>query len=198
MVPGHWSEYRKCAHFLAKFFFVREFFLQSTTAPWFWRATEDVLINFPLLPGFIRSLNRRCDALGNEVYMGNCISLGRPYVPFMQGGSGYLMSHRAVGRDAPFSRYFVLHSRNEDDPYVGWFVLTMLTVTASETTSHRFIGYKLTINETNALLNKDFSKFPPCPNQRRFWNEPDGCSWFVKPIRGSYSSISRSPISAKS
>jgi hypothetical protein len=115
--------------------------------------------------------------------MGNCISLGRPYLPFMQGGSGYLMSRRAVERLTPFSRYFVLHSAHEEDQYIGRFLLTMLNVTASEMTSHRFIGYQFTANETEALLNNDFSKFPPCPSWQKFSRNPGGCSWFVKPIR---------------
>jgi hypothetical protein len=185
MTLGHWNHSRKGAELLAKFFFSLNFFLANTTAAWFWRGTDDVVINFQALPLFIAGLLARYDASREAVYAGNCIhgQSGPLNSPFMQGGAGYLMSRCACERLVPYAQTLMLESFFEEDQYLGQFLVNTLGVQPWDMTSSHFIGYHFTENEMVAIISGNYSALPKCPVITASPMDKQLCRRFLRPLK---------------
>jgi hypothetical protein len=183
MTEGGYRDDPKSAELIAKFFFAVEYFLVATSAEWFWRGTDDVVINFPLLQPLINALNTRYDPLRELVFLGNCIHGGRDRPAFLQGGSGYLLSRSACEQLAPYAQHFALYARGQEDQYFGDFLRTHFGVTGQPMTSYNYLGYAMSEDEGEALLRQDYQMFMKCPEVRKLAQPTDICRRDVAPLQ---------------
>jgi hypothetical protein len=161
-----------------KFFFSLRFFLENTTARWFYRATDDTIINFAKLGRFLSGVEMEHDPLTELVFLGNCVSNGR--LSFPQGGSGYLISRRGAEILAPLTRTFVSAMWVPEDIAFEPF-LQSLNVTMPSVTSPFFCGHTFGRENLLRIQRGQWWRFPKCPPQQgrsaRF------CQPFLSPIR---------------
>jgi hypothetical protein len=183
VVAGHMAPDRKSAELLAKFFFAMAFFLAHTAEPWMWRGTDDVLINFPRLPGLIADLNRRYRPLDEAVFQGHCIIYLPVNPPFMQGGSGYLLSRFACQYLVPAVNYIAANAIPPEDQYIGRFLVDIFKVMPWRMTNHRFMGFEFEEEERGWIMDRNFSYLPVCPTLPPRVQPGSMCLRFVAPIR---------------
>jgi hypothetical protein len=154
-----WMGGRKSPDLFANFFFAVNFFLESTTDRWLYRATDDALVNFRGLRGYIEELDGAHDPLREFVALGNCLVVPEVRFPYLQGGAGYLLSRSACAGLAPMAEKIVAHGFYTEDAAFGG-VLRDLNVT--DITSDRFLGYSILKGQKRALF-KNWNFLPGCP-----------------------------------
>jgi hypothetical protein len=184
MTIGGWRSNPKGAQLLAKFFFSLNFFLANTTANWFWRGTDDVIINFPLLRGVITELGEHRDPTREAIYAGNCINVERGPVrrPFLQGGSGYLMSRFGCQQLAGQSKVLMLHSDFEEDQSIGEVLGVTLGVNPRDMTSSHFLGYMFSEHQEVILTSGQYDMLPGCPEITDNIAYRGRCRQFLRPL----------------
>jgi hypothetical protein len=124
------------------FFFALGLFLEISTVNWFWRGTDDSIIIFQNLPKFVALLDRSYDARQTPVVLGHCIDSKDEGVPFLQGGSGWVISRRAAELMDPLRDEFLRRIDSDDDVCLTW-VLFRLGLSLMESTSEFFIGHDI-------------------------------------------------------
>ena len=115
---------------VVKFAFGMRFFLESTSSRWFFRGTDDTIINFRALGPFMTDLEQRHNPLTEFVFLANCVRLGERMFP--QGGSGYFISRRAVEVLAPLSERILRSTVDCEDYDLGWFMLKRMNFSLAE------------------------------------------------------------------
>jgi hypothetical protein len=166
------------ADLAAKFFFSLRFFLQNTTGRWFYRGTDDSLINFARLGPFLAELEKRYNPFTEFVFLANCIS-DQPYT-FPQGGSGYLISRSAAELLEPLSRLFLRTlTAAEDMAFQGF--LESLNVSMLSTVSPFFSGLSFGEQNLGWIRRGEWEQFPNCPPQET--RTPNAWGLFLSPIR---------------
>jgi hypothetical protein len=88
---------RKSQEMTAMDFFALAFFLAERAAPWFFRGTDDTLLNLRRLPSYVAELGARCDPWRDAVVRGDCVVYNSSPV-YLQGGAGFLCSRAAAAR----------------------------------------------------------------------------------------------------
>jgi hypothetical protein len=162
--------YRPLSDLASKFIFALRFFLLHTHHRWFWRGTDDAIINFAKLPNFVEFLDRTYNPLTETVILGNCI--GKDRESFLQGGSGWVLSRRAAERVEALRWAWVPRIDHADDVRFTR-VLDRLNVSLANATSPFFLGHDLYFNgETIA---------GDCPGLATIKNPP--CAPFLVPLQ---------------
>jgi hypothetical protein len=148
----------------AKLLFAFRFFLQNCTLPWMFRGTDDTIINFPLLPGYIRRLEHDHNPNTEFVFRASCVSFNDTVFP--QGGSGFLLSRHAVAKIEPAFPEFVTGLDGPEDLRFGAF-LDNLGVSQSCYDNGAFAGQFVAGDFIEAIKARDFTQFPVCRIQNR-------------------------------
>jgi hypothetical protein len=170
--------FRKDLDLSAKFFFALRFFLENTTDPWFYRATDDTIVNFENLGPFMADLQARRNPLDESVVVGNCIDLKR--FSYLQGGVGILFSRVAAARISQNLESFVSSLNKPEDVYFT-NLLNRTGVTLYEATSEFFIGHDIYSDHRYMFWNNTLDKLlPPCPKVNEIWAK--SCRRFVSPL----------------
>jgi hypothetical protein len=86
----------KNSDLLAGFLFSMDFFLWEPAGLWFWRGTDDVVINFPKPRPVLHELHAQHNPLRERVIYSHCEALGGNKPLLLRGGAGYLISRAAV------------------------------------------------------------------------------------------------------
>jgi hypothetical protein len=180
---GNMAPDRKSAELLAKFFFAMAFFLEHTIEPWMWRGTDDVIINFPRLPAFVADLNRRYRPFEEDVFQGHCMKYLPADLPFMQGGSGYVLSRFACKYLVRAIDYIAFHAVPPEDQYIGHFLVEVFKVKPWKMTNPKFMGFEFEDKERQWIMHRKFSSLPGCPPVRNAIHPGSLCLKFVAPIR---------------
>jgi hypothetical protein len=149
----------------AVFFWVFRYTIEQTAARWIFIGDDDILINFNLLPAFMREQESKYDPLQDVVIRGDCIMNGLVYPA---GGSGIVLSRRAVEQLAQFGNYSVWGgSEDTRDKRVGR-VMSEIFSGISWSTSTAFLGSRLDDQFGQYLRNGNFSTLPDCPDPETF------------------------------
>jgi hypothetical protein len=177
-----WHMGAKSPDLLAKTFFSFEFFLANSSAHWFYRGTDDVIVNIPRLGHYIRHLDARHNPLTQIVLQGNCLVFpGSPNSrPYLQGGAGYVFSRLAVERLRPFAVPSMLNGHTQEDWWMGELCYR-LGVTGVAATSDHFLGYTFSWDDQKRLVHGNVSQMRRCP----VWPSAgqNGCRRFLSPLR---------------
>jgi hypothetical protein len=172
------KKFRKDLDLSAKFFFSLRFFLENTTDAWFYRATDDTIINFANLGPFMADLAAKWDPLTQSVVVGNCIDLKR--FSYLQGGVGILFSRVAASRIASKLEWFMTQLNRPEDVYLT-NLLNATGVTLYQATSEFFIGHDIYSDHRHMFWNHTLDKLlPECPNLNDIWAK--SCRTFVSPL----------------
>jgi hypothetical protein len=147
---------------VVKFAFSMQFFLESTSSRWFFRGTDDTIINFRALGPFMTDLEQRYDPQTDFVFLANCVRLGERLFP--QGGSGYFMSRRAVEVMAPLGEQILRSIIDCEDYDLGRFMLNRMNFSLADMTSGALIGHSFNIKrDMPRIRSGKWDEFPPCP-----------------------------------
>jgi hypothetical protein len=112
---------RKSLQMTAMDFFALAFFLGERAQPWFFRGTDDTMLNFRRLPSFIAELEARFDPATDPVVRGDCVVYNRSPV-YLQGGAGFLASRAAAALMARGLDRFLAAWTTAEDTTFGPFL----------------------------------------------------------------------------
>jgi hypothetical protein len=164
----------------AKFFFSLRFFLQNTSGRWFYRATDDSLINFARLGPFLSQLELEHNPLTEFVFLSNCVADRRGSFP--QGGSGYLISRSGAQVLEPLARRFMRTLVGPEDVSFRWF-LNSLNESIASTASPFFCGHGFGLHSVVWIWRDEWWQLPDC-NRSQVWNQSiRGCPPFLSRVR---------------
>jgi hypothetical protein len=170
--------FRKDLDLSAKFFFSLRFFLENTTDAWFYRATDDTIVNFANLGPYMAHLDSKWNPFVQSVVVGNCIDLKR--FSYLQGGVGILFSRVAAARIARELEWFMSKLNRPEDVYLTK-LLNATGVTLYDATSEFFIGHDIYPDHRHMFWNNTLDKLlPDCPDVSRIWAK--SCRTFVSPL----------------
>jgi hypothetical protein len=177
-----WSDYPNGEHQwpireTAKIFFIFHYALENTTARWIYRAFDDIMVNWRLLGDYLRALESKYDPRRDVVIRGDCIVNGPAY---SQGGSGMLLSRRAVEEFAPMGNYTIWEvgrTCDHDDKKFG-ALMYHLGINAGAHASSAFVGYNF--RDEWRFSEGNWTGLPLCPNVTTL--SQDGCKKFVAPL----------------
>jgi hypothetical protein len=162
----------------AAMFWTFQYIVEHTIARWIFMSDDDILINFDLLPAFMSALDRKYDPIHDVVVRGDCIMNG-PVYP--QGGSGVILSRRAVEQLAPLANYSIWGFwEGCPDQRLG-HVMNKVFSGTSWYTSTAFLGQPLEGLNFESARSGIFTKLPSCPDPAKFSHE--GCQRFLAPVR---------------
>jgi hypothetical protein len=160
----------------ANMWFSLRFFLENSTARWFYRGNDDSAINFNALEGFLARLESAYNPLKEFVFLGNCIHNEQWTWP--QGGSGYLLSRAAVQAFAPRGRDFMrVLKKPEDMAFDAFFESIGRNI--SSITSPAFCGHSFGVETLDRIHRKAWALLEPCPDTI----PSQFCTPFLAPLR---------------
>jgi hypothetical protein len=168
---------RKDLDLSSKFFFGLRFFLENSSAQWFYRATDDTIINFPNLLPFMRHIDARWNPLRQPVVIGSCIDARR--FSYLQGGSGLVISRFAAAQMIGHRDSFVAALNKPEDVYFTK-LLDALNVSLKKATSEFFIGHDIFSKHRGLIWNRTLHLLPRCPAIASIWRRK--CRSFVAPL----------------
>jgi hypothetical protein len=165
----------KSRDLVAKFWFAMRFFLKETKSLWMFRGTDDTVINFPELGSFLAEVETYRDPRTEFVFLANCVPLDSQ-TAYPQGGSGYLLSRKAVETLVPFEKNFIASMVLEEDR--GLSRLKEFTGSFRDITSAAFCGHMFPHRQIAKLAAHNLW-FPQCKKMR---TRPDPCRYLVAPL----------------
>jgi hypothetical protein len=166
------------AALLAKYFFAFNYVIGETKARWIYRGADDTMVDIALLRQYINKLNRRYDPLSEVVVRGHCISVSGHQYP--QGGSGVILSRRAVEKIAPMGLSVLTGMNQYEDIQFGLVLRRIGVNIETEAECRAFIGTPFTDSDRRALEAQDFSFLPKCPDNPC---PSCPCTRFLAPLR---------------
>jgi hypothetical protein len=168
---------RKDIDLASKFFFSLRFFLENSTASWFYRACDDTIINFVNLFPFIQSLDRRWQPRTQPVVLGSCIDAAR--WSYLQGGSGFLLSRFAADQLIDERDAFIAGMDRPEDVYFNT-LLDATGVSLRSATCEFFMGHDVNTKHRRIITERNFDLLPSCPKKRSIGKKQ--CRPFVVPL----------------
>jgi hypothetical protein len=163
---------------LAKYFFLFNFVVYETNARWIYRGADDSLMNLSLLRIYLRKLDGLFDPARDLVVRGNCVFR---WHPFPQGGSGVLISRKAVMALAPLGRESIAGMMDWEDSQFGWMLERIGLTVPNQTASRAFLGVGFGGYELDIIRSRASSKLRVCPRIVR--SDPPKCPVIVAPVR---------------
>jgi hypothetical protein len=161
---------------MAGLFYAFNYTLHETDALWLFRSDDDILINFELLPRYIREMERMHDPLTEFVMRGDCIRNGATYP---QGGAGVLFSRHAIERLIPMSHYSVWSTSADDPDQRLGRVVEAMGIDPGICSSSAFLGQPLDLPDLERVRSGNFAGLSQCPERVRTFSR---CRGFVTPI----------------
>jgi hypothetical protein len=161
----------------SKFFFSLRFFMEQSSASWFYRATDDTIINFPNLYPFMQYLEAKYNPLTEPVIIGSCINVRR--FSYLQGGSGILFSRYSAIRLIGARNSFLKSLNRPEDVYFV-HLLEAMNISLYQATSEFFIRHDILPAHRGIVWQKAFDELPPCPDTASIWKKK--CRAFVSPV----------------
>jgi hypothetical protein len=171
------KRYAKHLDLATKFFFGLRFFLENSSAHWFYRATDDSIIRYDKFYPFMRLLNSKYDPLNNAVVIGNCIDMRR--FSYLQGGAGIIFSRFAAAKLASERDRFLKELNKPEDVFLQLF-LDRMGITLDAATSEFFIGHDIFAPHRLLIWKKELENLPDCPKVSEIWRKK--CRTFVSPL----------------
>jgi hypothetical protein len=157
----------------AKMFYSFHYALTVPWARWIYRGYDDVLINFDILPSYMRELDSIYNPLTDVVLRGDCVVCG-PVYP--QGGAGMILSRLAVEILARMSRRAIWDLPGDfDDQRLG-YVLRDLKWNAGLASSSAFLGFSFGKSDWTRAEAGNFTGLSEC-SRPRGWES--GCRRFL-------------------
>jgi hypothetical protein len=160
-----------------KFWFAMRFFLEETESLWLFRGTDDTVINFPELGSVLANIEAHHNPSTDFVFLGNCVPANHTHA-YPQGGSGYLLSRKAVEMLVPIEKEFIM-----DLPWVEDLAFTRVkkfTGSFDAMTSAAVCGHMFPPAQVSQVVVKNLS-FPRC---KRTIGTKWPCPYLVAPLRG--------------
>jgi hypothetical protein len=154
-------------------------FLENTTANWFVRIVGDTAINFDTVHDMLRDANEAYNPLVDSVIQGAC--LGKLNVTYLQGGSGFLFSRKAIV-DIIDDWIWVnktCRAMKNDDRVLSAY-LPRANITFRDATNRWFVGHRFA-NYTSAWEAVSAKKTKVCP--RDLPKSRKGCRSYLTRVR---------------
>lgn len=151
--------------------------------PWLFRATDDTFVNYNNIDAYLRYLDTLPDPYTNAIIEGNCV------LYFLQGGSGYIMSRKAVEH---YLNYYTVFKtvknciKYQPDDLKFPHFMNSYNITVKDATSFYYLGHD---NFFYTLQNWSYHQYhntlseilPACPES--LYSHPgDECGLFLAPI----------------
>jgi hypothetical protein len=155
-----------------------EYFYFNTTAPWYILMTDNAFLFLENLREMLADLTRRWRAVEHSVVLGNCMSTSGQ--TFLQGGTGWLMSRKAVGNFLQISEKWFESTSTAEDVHFALAVKEM-NVSIQEAASPYFLGQYLHIKDFDIMEFFNFERLRKCPNPVQILCR--ACKPFVAPFR---------------
>jgi hypothetical protein len=159
-----------------KFFFALSYFLNNSTARWFFRGTDDTYINFNALLAYFQQLEKKFNPEIEFVFRANCVGSDE----YPQGGSGYLLSRAAARILEPHCQTFLSGIRHAEDVDLQTF-LPKFGITMFNITDEAFNGHGFSNDDIKRLKNRQYHLLPQCSRVDDITT--DGCRPFLSPVR---------------
>ena len=127
---------------LVKNFAAMEYFVTETKFGWMWRGTDDALVNFTRLRGFVEQISQTWDPVLAKIALGHCITgLRFARGPWFQGGSGWIVSRRLASALLPLFRDHLMEKALVGDDYMFARLIEKVGVSMFSATSAKFLGH---------------------------------------------------------
>jgi hypothetical protein len=120
-------------------FFSLSFFLHERTHRWFFRGTDDTIMNFRRLPSYLQELESAFDPLKDRILRGDCVIYNNSPV-YIQGGAGWLCSRAAARLIFGHLRTFLAMWSVAEDTTFGPF-LDVIGIGVRNSCSGAFMGH---------------------------------------------------------
>lgn len=163
----------------AKLWSTMRYFLENTNYAWLWRGTDDVLVIFERLGGFMEELDRKYDPMSESVVLGHCIYNRPSHYAWLQGGSGMIFSRKAVEIMEPRMEKYMKNMLTDDIRFTE--LLQSVNLSMKSATCESFIGHYPEHRDQRLLRNMRYDKMPKCPPEELLTNATL-CRNFVSPI----------------
>jgi hypothetical protein len=134
-------------------------------------------VNVNALPAYIQRLERQFNPNQDFVFRANCVT--NDY-QFPQGGSGYVLSRKAVRMIEPHCEYFLAELREAEDMRFPGF-LTIFGLSMFNVTDETFCGHSFSDTDIQRLRNQQYDSFDRCPDLEQM--PRDDCRPFIAPVR---------------
>jgi hypothetical protein len=170
---------RKHLDLSAKFFFSLKFFLENSTASWFYRATDDTIINFRNFGPYMRYIEDSYNPWNQSVIIAHCIDSRR--FSYLQGGSGFLISRHMAQQLGALEQTFFRDLKLPEDVFFSNRVFDHLNLSYESSTSPYFIGHDIYDGHQLAILKGRLDALPPCPDIKGLWVRK--CRRFISPLQ---------------
>jgi hypothetical protein len=176
--PTHWVDKvnslrpgldQKSREMIAMDFFALNYFLEYRQEDWFYRGTDDTIINFRRLPSFLSDLHHRFNAQIDPVVRGDCVIYNENNL-YLQGGTGFLCSRRAAELMSTHLDLFLRVWVIAEDTTFGPF-LNALGIGIARACSGAFMGHGhqlfpslqvvQPVNFTRRCPPRDMERVPP-------------------------------------
>jgi hypothetical protein len=144
------------------------------------RATDDLIINYRLVPKVIQSLASKHDPFRDPVLKGSCIVYKRA-LPFLQGGSGFLLSRALARSMLELETDFFQHCKMPEDVYLSNMLVRKANLSWRDVTSSYFVGTDFSARFFSSLMDGNTDWFPRCPSVRAMLSR--GCRRFRGSLR---------------
>lgn len=159
-----------------KDYFLLSYFYYETNYRWVYRGVDDTAINVNYIKEYFKLLESKYNPLKEKVILGNCL-INSIYT-FLQGGSGYIFSRKAVEEMLPHFKT-VIDECNEPEDVLHNRFLEFLGISLSEASSEHMIGHSFLYSDSSRIYRNDFSGIHKCPvptnvskNQCRKFHSP--------------------------
>ncbi|EAY21149.1 hypothetical protein TVAG_283190 [Trichomonas vaginalis G3] len=141
------------------------YFVKNTTLRWYFRTTEDSLINVPKFQDFIDELESKYNPLTDIVILGQLCRIDEDFA-FIHGGSGWIMSRYAAemyekNKEQIERIYF--ESIGGDDTITD-SIRRVFNLTDEEMHSTSVLGVRLDDFSIRALRSNNFTGIDVCPS----------------------------------
>ncbi|KAH0787268.1 hypothetical protein GPJ56_008779 [Histomonas meleagridis] len=161
-----------------KTYFALSYFYYETNYRWVHRGTVDNSINVGILDKYYESLEEKYDPLKQPVILGGCIK--NRVLSFLQGGSGYLYSRKAVELILPHYENIIRSCASHEDVCHNKFI-QFLNISIYDASSTHFLGHNFLANDIKRLMAKSFDDLEKCPKLNDI-NDTLQCRRFHAPI----------------
>ena len=159
-----------------KDYFLLSYFYYETNYRWVYRGVDDTAINVNYIKKYFKQLESKYNPLKEKVILGNCL-IDRIY-SFLQGGSGYIFSRKAVKEMLPHFKAVIDECNVPEDVLHNRF-LEFLGISLSKASSEHMIGHSFFNDDYSRIYKNDFSGIIKCPkpikvskNQCRKFHSP--------------------------
>jgi hypothetical protein len=157
----HWPSDVVSRTLTAVSWFSYRYYLSKSSARWFLRTCEDVMINWTNLDCFITEADQVGDPLTQKLAFGSCVGSDEVYP---QGGSGYFFSRRFVSEAASDEKFvqFTEELYLPEDVAMGRF-LAKQGITMHSATTDRLLGHEGPREPMGNLIRGEYDRLPECP-----------------------------------